>query len=354
MIYLNNASMGQPTEATRARIADHTALDRRLGPVAAKSKVAPELAHLSGLAATFLGASKTADRIGYEATTTAAWLAIMLTLDLRGKTVLVAPEEWGANIRVLQRLMAMTGGRLVALPPLSGPGAASLDAWAAYLTADVAALVLPMVSSVQGTLYPVAQIGALARPRGCKIIVDAAQALGQVPIHLDGMGVDALIGTCRKWLRGPRGTTVYWTAPSMGDLCRPATLTPSEVNTSLLLGLGSALDQANRIGTARLRDQIMANSLTLWEAAQGLGLSTLSGAAPQTGTVCLAIPTARQHDVASALAHAGVMAKFPNSAVDEPFSPPPPKGFVPLRLAPHVDTEKAAIDTAIAALRSAL
>ena len=140
----------------------------------------------------------------------------------------------------------------------------------------------------------------------------------------------------------------------MGDLCRPATLAPSELNPSLLLGLASALDQANQIGTARLRDQIMANSLTLWDAAQGLGLSTISGMTPQTGTVCLAIPSARQHAVATALAKAGVMAKFPNSAMDEPFSPPPPKGYVPLRLAPHIDTQKAAIDLAIAALRSAL
>ncbi len=353
MIYMNNASMGQASAATLARMEQHSALETRIGVVAAMEAAQDELRGLRPLAAGLLGTPGLAERIGVETTTTAAWTAILMTRDLRGKTILVAPDEWGANLRLLERLIPMVGGVIERLPPL-GAGGAGVDAWGARIGEHVAALVMPLVSSVQGRLYPMAEIGALPRPEGCMFLVDAAQAFGQVPIGAEASGIDAIVGTTRKWLQGPRGTSLYWTAPGMGDLCLPAVLCPSVVNIGNQLGLSVALSAAKDTGIDAIRDQIMARSTALFDGAAEIGLATASGLPPDTGTVCLAIPMAAKERVEQALSAAGIAAKMPDPARDEPFSEPLADGYVPLRLAPHRDTDSAAIDQTLAALKSAI
>jgi cysteine desulfurase family protein len=67
-------------------------------------------------------------------------------------------------------------------------------------------IVLSHASNVVGTLCPIAEIGRLARERGCLFCVDAAQSAGAVPIDMAAMGIDLLAFTGHKSLYGPQGT----------------------------------------------------------------------------------------------------------------------------------------------------
>jgi selenocysteine lyase/cysteine desulfurase len=56
-----------------------------------------------------------------------------------------------------------------------------------------------------GLLQPVEEIGAVAEEANVPYLVDACQAVGQLPVDVSRLRCDFLSATARKFLRGPRG-----------------------------------------------------------------------------------------------------------------------------------------------------
>lgn len=56
-----------------------------------------------------------------------------------------------------------------------------------------------------GTQLPVADVVKLAHDAGARVIVDAVQAPGQLPVDVDHWGADFVAGAGHKWLLGPWG-----------------------------------------------------------------------------------------------------------------------------------------------------
>jgi cysteine desulfurase / selenocysteine lyase len=61
-------------------------------------------------------------------------------------------------------------------------------------------------SNVLGTIQPIAEIGAIARAKNIKFLVDAAQTIGVVPIDVQKQNIDVLAFPGHKSLLGPTGT----------------------------------------------------------------------------------------------------------------------------------------------------
>jgi cysteine desulfurase / selenocysteine lyase len=61
-------------------------------------------------------------------------------------------------------------------------------------------------SNVTGAVNDIAAIGAICRARGVRLLVDAAQTAGCVPIDLERMPVDYMAFSGHKGLLGPQGT----------------------------------------------------------------------------------------------------------------------------------------------------
>jgi selenocysteine lyase/cysteine desulfurase len=57
-----------------------------------------------------------------------------------------------------------------------------------------------------GLVQPVAEIGAHCRELDLLYLVDACQSIGQYPVDVERIGCDLMTSTCRKFLRGPRGS----------------------------------------------------------------------------------------------------------------------------------------------------
>ncbi len=72
------------------------------------------------------------------------------------------------------------------------------------------ALLISAVSCKTGDALPVREACRLARDAGAISIVDAAQALGQLPVDVHGLGADAVVTLGHKWLHGPLATGGFW------------------------------------------------------------------------------------------------------------------------------------------------
>jgi selenocysteine lyase/cysteine desulfurase len=61
------------------------------------------------------------------------------------------------------------------------------------------------VPTNSGLIQPVEAVGGVCADAGVPYLIDACQALGQVPIDVERLKCDFLSATARKFLRGPRG-----------------------------------------------------------------------------------------------------------------------------------------------------
>lgn len=76
-------------------------------------------------------------------------------------------------------------------------------------------------SNVTGAVQPIAEIGRLARGRGIKFLVDAAQTVGHWPVDVRELQADLLAAPGHKGLLGPLGTGFLYLAPGMEALVEP-------------------------------------------------------------------------------------------------------------------------------------
>ncbi|MDT5276052.1 MAG: hercynylcysteine S-oxide lyase [Mycobacterium sp.] len=156
---------------------------------------------------------------------------------LGGQTLACLPGEYGPNLA----LMAAHGFARRTLPT-DDEGRVTVDEAAISLAADPPDLVhLTAVASHRGVVQPLPQIARLCSELGLPLVVDAAQALGQVDC---AVGVDAAYASSRKWMAGPRGVGVLAVRPTLMQRLRPR-LPPPEWAASLSVAQRLELGEAN-------------------------------------------------------------------------------------------------------------
>jgi kynureninase len=92
-----------------------------------------------------------------------------------------------------------------------GSRLANIDAWSAAFQDDVQLVFATHVFSNSAVLAPAAEIGRRARERGVFSILDIAQSAGAVPVDLDTIQPDFVVGTSVKYLCGGPGAAFLWT-----------------------------------------------------------------------------------------------------------------------------------------------
>ena len=341
-MYVNAASHGLPDGATVTRMLDHLRAELHDGAIAAADAAAQELQTGQEAVARLVGART--HTVGLHATTTSAWLEILSRAVRRPGRVLVAGHEWGDHVRALHRLARCADVTVEVLPPERRDGRLDTGTWVQRIDEDVLAVFVPMVTSVDGLTYPVEAIGALDRPDDALLVVDAAQALGRVPVDVDRLGCDALVATGRKWLRGPRELAMFQLSERFTRVtgATASDLQPADVNVALRLGLGVAAHAVLRRGVAQVSRDLRRRSDRLRASLIELGYELGEPGAP--GTVSLPLSGARAERVATALEAAGIVAKRIDALHVEPLAVRAAAEREVLRLAPHVYNSEEDID----------
>lgn len=89
-------------------------------------------------------------------------------------------------------------------------GRVSLEAIESSITEDTRLIVTTHASNVTGTIFPIKDIGTIAKRHDIIYMVDAAQTAGLYDIDVEDMGIDILVFPGHKSLLGPQGTGVMY------------------------------------------------------------------------------------------------------------------------------------------------
>lgn len=120
-----------------------------------------------------------------------------------GDHVLVSAMEHNAVMRPLTQL-AHEGVAFDRIP-CTQEGTLIVETMLSLVKPNTKAVILMHASNVSGTIMPLEEIGHFCQRHRLKLIVDAAQTAGVLPIDMKAMNIDALAFTGHKGLMGPQG-----------------------------------------------------------------------------------------------------------------------------------------------------
>jgi len=247
---------------------EHLRLEQSIGGYGAADQQQARLDGVYDSVAALLNADR--DEIALVENATVGWQMAFYAFDWRaGDRILTGQSEYAANyVAYLQ--MAKRRGVVIDVVPNDTSGAVDPDALAAMIDDRVRLISITWLPTNGGLINPAAAIGQIARDAGVPYLLDACQAVGQMPVDVQALGCDMLTGTGRKFLRGPRGTGFLYVRrelllglepPMIDHFGAPWTSTDGytlrpdarrfetwENNYAARLGLGVAADYACAVG----------------------------------------------------------------------------------------------------------
>ncbi|RJO66914.1 MAG: SufS family cysteine desulfurase [Myxococcales bacterium] len=104
--------------------------------------------------------------------------------------------------------------------PVTEAGDLDLSMLNTLLTRKTRVVAITHLSNVLGTIVPVAEIARTAKQFGAVVVIDAAQAIGHMPLDFQAIGADLLAFSAHKCY-GPPGLGFMIGAPEILDLLEP-------------------------------------------------------------------------------------------------------------------------------------
>jgi cysteine desulfurase len=184
--------------------------------------------------------------------------------------------------------LASSGWRRT-IVPVHPDGLIDLDALRAAVTPDTALVSVMAANNEIGVIQPLAEVSAIAHGHAAVLHVDAAQAVGKIPIDVDALGIDLMSMTAHK-MYGPKGSGALYLrkrteiAPLIMGGSHERGLRAGTLNVPGIVGLGRACDIAGRemaeesVRLARLRGRLLD------------GLQTRVGGVTVNGTMTHRLP----------------------------------------------------------------
>jgi cysteine desulfurase/selenocysteine lyase len=251
-----------------------------------------------------------------------------------GDEVVVTELEHHSNLVPWQQLCQRVGARLrwfgltddgrLDLAGERGPGLDEL------ITPRTKVISLAWVSNVLGTITPVQQIARRAHEVGATVVVDACQAIPQIPADVASLGADLVAFTGHK-MCGPTGIGVLWGRYDLlaglppflggGEMIEDVRMAEStyappprrfEAGTPPIaqaVGLGAAADYLAALGMPAVRaheEHLTSYTLGALGGVTGLRVIGPTDLVDRGGAVTFTLDGVHPHDVAQILDSRGV------------------------------------------------
>jgi selenocysteine lyase/cysteine desulfurase len=205
VVHFNNAGCGLLAAPVLATMLGHLNLEARIGGYEASAARAEQVRAFYTETAALINCAP--GNIAFAGSATHAYATALSSIPFEaGDVILTTRNDFISNQIAFLSLRKRFGVRLVHAPDLP-EGGVDVAAMAALMRAHRPRLVSAThIPTNSGLVQPIAEIGAHCRELGLLYLVDACQSVGQFPIDVAEIGCDLLTATCRKFLRGPRGS----------------------------------------------------------------------------------------------------------------------------------------------------
>ncbi len=204
--HLNNAGAAlMPTPVLRAAL-DHLTLEADIGGYGAAGARAAEIAGGYDALATLVGAQ--ARNIAVVANATAGFIQAVSSFDFAPGDVIVTTRcDYTSNQIQYLALHDRLGVDIVHASDLAEGGVDpdSVRACVERAGPRCRLVALSWIPTNSGLVQNAEAVGDVCESLGVPYLVDACQAVGQLPIDVARLRCDYLSATARKFLRGPRG-----------------------------------------------------------------------------------------------------------------------------------------------------
>ncbi|MGW2488144.1 aminotransferase class V-fold PLP-dependent enzyme [Streptomyces sp. NPDC001606] len=270
VVHLNNAGAALAPRPVVDAMTSHLNLESRIGSYEAAEHAQEAIDHTHDAIAALLNCTRF--EVAILDSASRAWAMALSSIPLRaGDRILTSAVEYGSNYISLLHLAQRLDLELEVLP-VDEDGLVDVAELEQRLDERVRLIAVAHVPMHDGLINPVAEIGRVARRHGITYLVDACQSVGQLPVDVAEIGCDLLVGTGRKYLRGPRGTGFLYVRQEIAHQLTPAILgldgaewlsgtyrlAPGarrfetwETNCASRIGLGVAIDYALGWGVER-------------------------------------------------------------------------------------------------------
>lgn len=237
--------------------------------------------------------------------TAALQLAVQGTTWTSGDAVITSALEHEALAGPVRALVRNCGIEHV-VAPRSADGPIDLDAVEKRLARGGVRLVaVTHASNVTGEILPLGELVPMAHAHGARVLLDAAQTAGLLPLDVTALGVDAFAFTGHKALLGPAGLGGLWVGPGLRMGLVTGSCTESEAcvadpplswcevgsaNAAAIAGLAASLAWIEQQGLDALRERQVALTTALLNGLAGIdGLRVLGGGAPTNRSHALSV-----------------------------------------------------------------
>ena len=189
-----------------------------------------------------------------------------------------------------------------------------------------------------GQTYDLARITEKAHSHGARVVVDATQSAGQVPINVQDSKVDVIVSGGYKWLCGPFGAALMYVAPELQKDMDPGIVgwrsheniwnldtsrlvyhdsarrfEAGTVAYGCIVGLAKAIEHLNHVGIDKILEHNMALNAVLEEELAKRGAVTLTPDDGRSSTLSMYFPGKDSEKLAQKLEDEKVFVSFRDS-----------------------------------------
>ena len=376
LVHLNNAGAALAPRPVQSAILDHLALEQEMGGYEAADARLEDIRHAYAAMGRLLGTE--ARNIALVQNSTVAFAQAISAFDFnQGDILLTSRSDYASNQIMYLSLEHRRGVEIVRAPD-AAEGGIDPDAVQKLIRRRRPSLVaLTWIPTNSGLVQPVEAVGRICRNAGVPYLVDACQAVGQLPVDVAALQCDYLSGTARKFLRGPRGLGFLyvsdrvleagahpvlvdmhgadWTDPDAFALNPDARRFETwEVAFALVLGLGAAAEYALQAGvepTGRRARELAEHARSRLAVIPGVRI--LDRGPELCAIVTIAVDGRDTRDIKLDLRRRGINTSSPHR--EDAVIDMDEKGTASaLRISPHYYNTHEEIDTTVGAIRELL
>jgi selenocysteine lyase/cysteine desulfurase len=203
-VHLNNASAGLMTRSVLDAITTHLQRESVLGGYESSDEAEASVIAAYSNVAQLLGANPR--NVAVVENSTVAFFQALAAFDFRpGDVIVTTRNDYISNQLAYLSLARRQGVEIRRAADLPEGGVDPQSVRELLRDPRVRLLAVTWVPTNSGLMQPVETLGEVAESAGVPYLIDACQAVGEIPVDVARLRCDFLSATARKFLRGPRG-----------------------------------------------------------------------------------------------------------------------------------------------------